>query len=144
MGRNSRIMDGRARRNVLGFLMAVIFIIKVSSTSALPYYADSDADPSDPLEAMNKRKGFDSMSGFTFGKKKRNFDEIDRAGFGAFVKRSPTGLEKRNFDEIDRAGFGAFVKRFPAKRNFDEIDRAGFGAFVKRNFDEIDKVGFGS
>ena len=57
------------------------------------------------------------------------------------MKRSPNSLEKRNFDEIDRAGFGAFVKRFPAKRNFDEIDRAGFGAFVKRfpekrNFDE--------
>merc|ERR1719410_2524580 len=136
-------MDGRARRNVLGFLMAVIFIIKVSSTSALPYYADSDADPSDPLEAMDKRRGFDSMSGYTFGKRKRNFDEIDRAGFGAFAQRAPF---KRNFDEIDRAGFGAFVKRFPgpAKRNFDEIDRAGFGAFVKRNFDEIDRVGFGA
>merc|ERR1711915_873618 len=62
------------------------FIIKVSSASALPYYADSDVDPSDPLEAMDKRRGFDSMSGFTFGKKKRNFDEIDRAGFGAFLK----------------------------------------------------------
>merc|ERR1712083_228938 len=110
---NSRIMAGRARRNVLGFLMAVIFIIKVSSASALPYYADSDVDPSDPLEAMDKRRGFDSMSGFTFGKKKRNFDEIDRAGFGAFVKRFP---EKRNFDEIDRAGFGAFVKRVPVFR----------------------------
>jgi len=61
---------------------------------------------------------------------KRNFDEIDRAGFGRFVKR--------NFDEIDRAGFGRFVKR-----NFDEIDRAGFGRFVKRNFDEIDRAGFG-
>merc|ERR1711915_643109 len=79
MGSNSRIMASRARRNVLGFLMAVIFIIKVSSASALPYYADSDVDPSDPLEAMDKRRGFDSMSGFTFGKKKRNFDEIDRA-----------------------------------------------------------------
>ena len=66
-----------------------------------------------------------SSSGYTFGKKKRNFDEIDRAGFGAFVKRSPT---KRNFDEIDRAGFGAFVKR-----NFDKIDKVGFGAF-NRNF----------
>merc|ERR1719410_47519 len=119
-------MDGRARRNVLGFLIAVIFIIKVSSTSALPYYADSDADPSDPLEAMDKRRGFDSMSGFTFGKKKRNFDEIDRAGFGAFVKRVP-GLQKRNFDEIDRAGFGAFVKR-----NFDEIDKVGFGGFNRQ------------
>merc|ERR1712221_28667 len=126
MGSNSRTMDGRARRNVLGFLMAVIFIIKVSSTSALPYYADSDADPSDPLEAMDKRRGFDSMSGFTFGKKKRNFDEIDRAGFGAFVKRVP-GLQKRNFDEIDRAGFGAFVKR-----NFDEIDKVGFGGFNRQ------------
>merc|ERR1711915_547130 len=126
MGSNSRIMDGRARRNVLGFILAVIFIIKVSSASALPYYADSDVDPSDPLEAMDKRRGFDSMSGFTFGKKKRNFDEIDRAGFGAFVKRFP-GLQKRNFDEIDRAGFGAFVKR-----NFDEIDKVGFGGFNRQ------------
>merc|ERR1712228_201372 len=126
MGSNNRIMAGRARRNVLGFLMAVIVIIKVSSASALPYYADSDVDPSDPLEAMDKRRGFDSMSGFTFGKKKRNFDEIDRAGFGAFVKRVP-GLQKRNFDEIDRAGFGAFVKR-----NFDEIDKVGFGGFNRQ------------
>merc|ERR1711892_512888 len=90
---------------------------------------------------MGKRRGFDSMSGLTFGK--RNFDEIDRAGFGAFVKRFQSP-RKRNFDEIDRAGFGAFHKR-----NFDEIDRAGFGAFVKRspskrNFDEIDRAGFGA
>ncbi|XP_055381812.1 orcokinin peptides type A-like isoform X2 [Condylostylus longicornis] len=42
---------------------------------------------------------------------KRNFDEIDRAGF--------TNV-KRNFDEIDRAGFN-FVKK-----DFDEIDAAGF------------------
>ena len=60
-----------------------------------------------------------SYSGYTFGKKKRNFDEIDRASFGAFVKRSPD--IKRNFDEIDRAGFGAFVKPFPgpSKKNFE-------------------------
>lgn len=63
-------------------------------------------------------KKFDSISGATFGTQKRNFDEIDRNGFGAFVKR--------NFDEIDRNGFGFY------KRNFDEIDRTGFGAFVKR------------
>merc|ERR1719147_633696 len=81
------------------------------------------------LQAPGKR-GFDAMRGLTFGKEKKNFDEIDRAGFGKFVKR--------NFDEIDRAGFAKFVKR-----NFDEIDRAGFGKFVKRNFDEIDRAGFG-
>ena len=30
----------------------------------------------------------------TFGMAKKNFDEIDNAGFGSFVKK--------NFDEIDR------------------------------------------
>lgn len=80
-------------------------------------------------DLMAKRKGFDSLSGFTFGK--RNFDEIDRARFSAFAKR--------NFDELDRDRFSRFYKR-----NFDEIDRAGFGnrAFHKRNFDELDKSGF--
>merc|ERR1711892_1490766 len=134
-------------RILLGLIMAVILVAKMEVT-ALPQYP-GQMDSMGPIGMeedmqMDKRKGFDSMSGFTFGKKKRNFDEIDRAGFGAFVKRSPIGYSKQNFDEIDRAGFGAFVKRFPSKRNFDEIDRAGFGAFVKRNFDEIDKVGFGS
>ena len=57
------------------------------------------------------------FSGMTFGMEKKNFDEIDRAGFGRFVKK--------NFDEIDRSGFGRFVKK-----NFDEIDRNGFGSFV--------------
>ena len=71
------------------------------------------------------------FSGLTFGKSKKNFDEIDRTGFGRFVKK--------NFDEIDRTGFGRFV----SKKNFDEIDRTGFGRFVKRNFDEIDRTGFG-
>merc|ERR1739846_114499 len=83
---------------------------------------------------LAKRKGFDSLSGYTFGK--RNFDELDRARFSAFAKRTN---QKRNFDEIDRAGFGAFHKR-----NFDELDRARFGAFHKRNFDELDNCGFGS
>merc|ERR1712228_580441 len=80
-----------------------------------------------------EKRGYDAMSGLTFGKKKRNFDEIDRYGFGAFAKR--------NFDEIDRSGFRGF-----SKRNFDEIDRAGFSGFAKRakkNFDEIDRAGFG-
>merc|ERR1712001_424500 len=76
-----------------------------------------------------EKRGYDAMSGLTFGKKKRNFDEIDRYGFGAFAKR--------NFDEIDRAGFRGFHKR-----NFDEIDRSGFNGFMKRNFDEIDRNGF--
>merc|ERR1719150_2221290 len=80
-----------------------------------------------------EKRGYDAMSGLTFGKKKRNFDEIDRNGFNGFAKR--------NFDEIDRAGFRGFHKR-----NFDEIDRAGFSGFAKRakkNFDEIDRAGFG-
>merc|ERR1711892_858166 len=137
-------------RILMGLIMAAILVAKME-VAALPQYP-GQVDSMDPMGMeeegmqMDKRKGFDSMSGFTFGYSKRNFDEIDRAGFGAFVKRFP-GPSKKNFDEIDRAGFGAFVKRSPSgysKRNFDEIDQAGFGAFVKRNFDEIDKVGFGS
>merc|ERR1712226_1202973 len=96
-----------------------------------------------------EKRGYDAMSGLTFGKKKRNFDEIDRYGFGAFAKRNFDeidragfrGFHKRNFDEIDRSGFNGFMKR-----NFDEIDRAGFSDFAKRakkNFDEIDRAGFG-
>merc|ERR1711936_1215873 len=68
---------------------------------------------------LAKRKGLDSLSGYTFGK--RNFDELDRSRFSAFAKRANN---KRTFDEIDRARFGAFHKR-----NFDEIDKVGFGAF---------------
>merc|ERR1719361_2506406 len=68
-----------------------------------------------------EKQGYDAMSGLTFGKKKRNFDEIDRSVF--------RGFSKRNFDEIDRAGFSGFAKR--AKKNFDEIDRAGFGGFSR-------------
>merc|ERR1711953_292762 len=96
-----------------------------------------------------EKRGYDAMIGLTFGKKKRNFDEIDRYGFGAFAKRNFDeidragfrGFHKRNFDEIDRSGFRGF-----SKRNFDEIDRAGFSGFAKRakkNFDEIDRAGFG-
>merc|ERR1712228_916080 len=92
-----------------------------------------------------EKRGYDAMSGLTFGKKKRNFDEIDRYGFGAFAKRNFdeidrsgfNGFMKRNFDEIDRNGFSGFHKR-----NFDEIDRSGFRGFSKRNFDEIDRAGF--
>merc|ERR1712183_862494 len=121
-------------RMVLGFIMGVQMVAKIV-VLASPRYLGRSLDSlreenfpralgrlGDDMEMdhmMGKRRGFDSMSGLTFGK--RNFDEIDRAGFGAFVKRSPS---KRNFDEIDRAGFGAFHKR-----NFDEIDKVGFGAF---------------
>merc|ERR1712183_828449 len=141
-------------RMVLGFIMGVQMVAKIV-VLASPRYLGRSLDSlreenfpralgrlGDDMEMdhmMGKRRGFDSMSGLTFGK--RNFDEIDRAGFGAFVKRFQSP-RKRNFDEIDRAGFGAFHKR-----NFDEIARAGFGAFVKRspskrNFDEIDRAGF--
>merc|ERR1712210_141475 len=96
-----------------------------------------------------EKRGYDAMSGLTFGKKKRNFDEIDRSGFNGFMKRNFdeidrngfSGFHKRNFDEIDRSGFRGF-----SKRNFDEIDRSGFSGFAKRakkNFDEIDRAGFG-
>merc|ERR550517_766832 len=95
--------------------------------------------------APDEKRGYDAMSGLTFGKKKRNFDEIDRHGFGAFAKRNFdeidragfNGFHKRNFDEIDSSGFRGF-----RKRNFDEIDRSGFRGFSKRNFDEIDRSGF--
>merc|ERR1719150_3241637 len=79
--------------------------------SALPFNSDTENGNE---HILPKRKAFDSLSGYTFGK--RNFDEIDRARFSAF--------HKRNFDEIDRAGFGSFHKR-----NFDELDKNGFGAF---------------
>ena len=85
------------------------------------------------------------FSGPTFGRIRKNFDEIDRSGFARFAKRNFDEIDrsgfarfaKRNFDEIDRSGFARF-----AKRNFDEIDRSGFARFAKRNFDEIDNVGF--
>merc|ERR1712107_553090 len=54
---------------------------------------------------QNKR-GFDAMSGLTFGKSKKNFDEIDRTGFGRFVRRP--FVVKKNFDEIDNVGFRGF------------------------------------
>merc|ERR1712123_547856 len=94
-------------RILLGLIMAAILVAKME-VAALPQYP-GQVDSMDPMGMeeeglqMDKRKGFDSMSGFAFGKKKRNFDEIDRAGFGAFVKRFP-GPSKKNFDEIDRAG----------------------------------------
>merc|ERR1719423_443028 len=49
------------------------------------------------------KRGFDAMSGLTFGKSKKNFDEIDRSGFGRFVRR-PFAV-KKNIDEIDNVGF---------------------------------------
>merc|ERR1711953_646800 len=92
-------------------------LLTLATVSSLPQPAeeavmDTDNDPIGYLLA--KRKAYDSLSGYTFGK--RNFDELDRARFSAF--------HKRNFDELDRARFGSFHKR-----NFDEIDKVGFGAF---------------
>merc|ERR1712227_838698 len=107
-------------------LLCVLLNI-LDHVASQPFHSDQESDDLEP--AMAKRKAFDSLSGYTFGK--RNFDEIDRARFSAFAKR--------NFDELDRAGFGALHKR-----NFDELDRAGFGSFHKRNFDELDRNGFGS
>merc|ERR1712025_759741 len=115
MGLNSGIL--------MVFLLCCLLNVLIG-VSALPFTSADEVGHDLP-----KRKSFDSMSGYTFGK--RNFDEIDRARFSAFAKR--------NFDELDRAGFGAL-----RKRNFDELDRAGFGSFHKRNFDELDRNGFGS
>lgn len=53
--------------------------------------------------------------------RKRNFDEIDQAGFGAFVR--PINYYKRNIDKTKG------ILEAMAKKNFDEIDRAGFGYF---------------
>ncbi|XP_055346374.1 orcokinin peptides type A-like [Paramacrobiotus metropolitanus] len=56
---------------------------------------------------------------------KRGFDPIDSAsGFG--------GFSKRNFDQLDRPGFGELSKRSMGKRNFDTLDRPGFGSFSRR------------
>merc|ERR1719391_656217 len=108
----------------LASVLLCLVLYLMIDVSGLPMRSDFTDDDG---EFIAKRKGFDSLSGFTFGK--RNFDEIDRARFSAFAKR--------NFDELDRDRFSRFYKR-----NFDEIDRAGFGAFHKRNFDELDKSGF--
>merc|ERR1719275_552772 len=136
-----------------------LFILAQVSGSILPSHDpeqtwnnEGGAKAANSLEHVfdpEEKRGYDAMSGLTFGKKKRNFDEIDRHGFGAFAKRNFdeidragfNGFHKRNFDEIDRSGFRGFQKR-----NFDEIDRSGFRGFSKRakkNFDEIDRAGFG-
>merc|ERR1712179_440727 len=120
-----------------------LFLLAQVSGSILPSHdPDQSWDNEGGTKAGNslehvldpeEKRGYDAMSGLTFGKKKRNFDEIDRSGF--------RGFQKRNFDEIDRSGFNGFMKR-----NFDEIDRSGFRGFAKRakkNFDEIDRAGFG-
>merc|ERR1712095_198000 len=103
---------GRVNQAIKSLVLLCFLFDILSHVTSQPFHADQDNDDSD--RAMTKRKAFDSLSGYTFGK--RNFDELDRAGFGA--------LHKRNFDELDRAGFGSFHKR-----NFDELDRNGFGSF---------------
>merc|ERR1712241_1002247 len=134
--RQETVMD---RVNTATTILLLLWtFVTLATVSSLPQPAeeagvlDSNNDAIGYLLA--KRRGYDSLSGYTFGK--RNFDELDRARFSAFAKRTK---QKRNFDEIDRARFGSFHKR-----NFDELDRARFGSFHKRNFDEIDKVGFGA
>merc|ERR1711868_45351 len=113
------------RAATLFILILSVFSHLMIEVSSQPFNRGEEED----MDMAKRGRGFDSMRGFTFGK--RNFDEIDRARFSAFAKR--------NFDELDRAGFGAFHKR-----NFDELDRAGFGAFHKRNFGELDRKGFGA
>merc|ERR1711990_141960 len=97
--------------------------LTLATVSSLPQPAEEAAVLDSNNDAIGyllaKRKAYDSLSGYTFGK--RNFDELDRARFSAFAKRAN---QKRNFDEIDRARFGSFHKR-----NFDELDKVGFGAF---------------
>ena len=62
----------------------------------------------------------------------RNFDEQEYdhveaqfVALDALVKQFP-GPSKRNFDEIDQAGFGTFVKQ-----NVDEIDNVLIGKVLK-------------
>merc|ERR1719445_731332 len=118
-------------RSCTSFVLLSTYLL-LAGVSSYPQPAGETAldDNNDDIGyLLAKRKGFDSLSGYTFGK--RNFDELDRSRFSAFAKRA---FQKRNFDEIDRARFGAFHKK-----NFDELDRARFGAFHKRNFDELDR-----
>merc|ERR1712241_1445689 len=134
--RQETVMD---RVNTLTTALLITWtFLTLATVSSLPQPAEEAAVLDSNNDAIGyllaKRKAYDSLSGYTFGK--RNFDELDRARFSAFAKRAK---QKRNFDEIDRARFGSFHKR-----NFDELDRARFGSFHKRNFDEIDKVGFGA
>merc|ERR1711874_873934 len=80
-------------------------IVTLATVSSLPQPAEEAAVLDSNNDAIGylvaKRRGYDSLSGYTFGK--RNFDEMDRARFGSF--------HKRNFDELDRARFGSFHKR---------------------------------
>merc|ERR1711910_148466 len=134
MGVSTGTVMNTAGLSITSLLLLSFLLASASSFPQPAGEAAEDNNNDDIGYLLAKRKGFDSLSGYTFGK--RNFDELDRARFSAFAKRAN---QKRNFDEIDRARFGAFHKK-----NFDELDRAGFGAFHKRNFDEIDKVGFGA
>merc|ERR1712141_518280 len=80
-------------------------LLTLATVSSLPQPAEEAAVLDSNNDAIGyllaKRRGYDSLSGYTFGK--RNFDELDRARFGSF--------HKRNFDELDRARFGSFHKR---------------------------------
>merc|ERR1711990_935762 len=119
--RQETVMD---RVNTATTILVLLWtILTLATVSSLPQPAEEAAVLDSNNDAIGyllaKRKGYDSLSGYAFGKRanqKRNFDEIDRARFGSF--------HKRNFDELDRARFGSFHKR-----NFDEIDKVGFGAF---------------
>ncbi|RZF32874.1 hypothetical protein LSTR_LSTR009265 [Laodelphax striatellus] len=68
----------------------------------------------------------DSLSGMVLGQNKRDMLS------GAFLGDNRSSfIKKKNFDELDRAGFDSFIKR-----NFDEMDRAGFNSFVKRDLSQ--------
>merc|ERR1712154_368303 len=105
--RQKTVMD---RVNTATTILLLLWtFVTLATVSSLPQPAeeagvlDSNNDAIGYLLA--KRRGYDSLSGYTFGK--RNFDELDRARFSAFAKRAK---QKRNFDEIDRARFGSFTK----------------------------------
>merc|ERR1712200_78490 len=102
-------MGGESRMAASSPVLAlVLLVIARASSSALSskdpgqsWNTELGAKAEHSLERVlypEEKRGYDAMSGLTFGK--RNFDEIDRHGFGAFAKR--------NFDEINRSGFRGF------------------------------------
>merc|ERR1711953_293362 len=107
MGVSTGTVMNTAGLSITSLLLLSFLLASASSFPQPAGEAAEDNNNDDIGYLLAKRKGFDSLSGYTFGK--RNFDELDRARFGAF--------HKKNFDELDRAGFGAFHKR-----NFDELD----------------------
>merc|ERR1711994_170970 len=121
MGVSTGTVMNTAGLSITSLLLLSFLLATVSSLPQPAEEAAEDNNNDDIGYLLAKRKGFDSLSGYTFGK--RNFDELDRARFSAFAKRAN---QKRNFDEIDRARFGAFHKK-----NFDDLTEPVLELFTK-------------